>query len=74
MTETAMWTIIAIQAGILLSILAALIKINSLLVVIVDAVKAVNQKLNEDSHEHAVIVEKLSALDEDIRDLRRDRQ
>lgn len=68
-----MWGVIGVQTAIAVATLGALIKLSSILSEAVHMIRSVDKRLAEDSKEHVKIIERLSVLDEDVRDLRREK-
>ncbi len=71
--DTMIWGVIGVQVAISITTLGAFYKLIGILEDARKMIGSVDQRLSEDSKEHVKIIEKLATLDEDVRELRRER-
>ena len=68
-----LWGVVGVQTAIAIALLGALIKLSSIMTEAVHMIRSVDKRLAEDSKEHVKIIERLGALDEDVKEMRRGR-
>ncbi len=67
-----MWAVVGIQGAIAIATLVALVKFSAMTTEAITIMRSVDRRLGEDSKEHVKIVERLSVLDDDVKELRRE--